>query len=128
MTKKIDKYKVLVIDDDEFLARIYILTLKKAGFVIELVNDGASGLKEAKKSQPDAIILDILMPGMDGFQVLRELKNASETKHIPVMMLTTLSQEEDKNTGLKGGADAYLTKSTSLPDDVVRKLKDLLKK
>lgn len=120
------KGKILVIDDDRFLAQIYILTLKKAGFEVILMDDGAAGLDAAGKEKPDAIILDILMPGMDGFQVLRELKKNDKTKDIPVIMLTSLSQKEDEEMGMRGGAEAFLTKSTTLPNDVVRQLKKLL--
>ncbi len=124
--KKESKAKILVIDDDEFLAGIYIMTLEKAGFEIVLEKDGPSGLRAARKQKPDAVILDILMPGMDGFQVLRELKDDKITKNIPVMMLTTLSQREDQEMGLAEGAAVYLTKTTSLPDEVVAELNNLL--
>jgi DNA-binding response OmpR family regulator len=117
--------KILVIDDDDFLAGIYILTLKKVGYEVILEDNGTSGIKIAKKIKPDAIILDVLMPGLDGFQTLRELKTNKETQNIPVIMLTTLSQDEDRNSGLEGGAVAYLTKSTTLPDDVVHELKKI---
>jgi len=120
------KIKVLVIDDDRFLAQIYILTLKKVGYEVLLMENGTDGLEAAKKEKPDAIILDILMPGIDGFQVLRELKKSEKTKDIPVIMLTSLSQKEDEEMGMRGGAQAFLTKSTTLPDDVVKQLKKLL--
>jgi DNA-binding response OmpR family regulator len=116
------KGKILVIDDDRFLAQIYILTLKKVGYDVDLMENGPDGIAAAKKGKPDAIILDILMPGMDGFQVLRELKKGKNTKNIPVIMLTSLSQAEDEEMGLRGGAIAYLTKSTTLPDDVVKEI------
>ncbi len=119
------KGKILVIDDDRFLAQIYILTLKKVGYEVILMENGTLGIEAAKKEKPDAIILDILMPGMDGFQVLRELKKSDKTKDIPVIMLTSLSQKEDEEMGMRGGAVAYLTKSTTLPDDVVKQLKKL---
>jgi len=118
--------KILVIDDDRFLAQIYILTLKKVGYEVLLMENGIDGLEAAKKEKPDAIILDILMPGIDGFQVLRELKKNDKTKDIPVIMLTSLSQKEDEEMGMRGGAQAFLTKSTTLPDDVVKQLKKLL--
>lgn len=118
--------KILVIDDDRFLAQIYILTLKKVGYEVLLMENGIDGLEAAKKEKPDAIILDILMPGIDGFQVLRELKKSEKTKDIPVIMLTSLSQKEDEEMGMRGGAQAFLTKSTTLPDDVVKQLKKLL--
>lgn len=116
------KTKILVIDDDRFLAQIYILTLKKVGYEVLLRENGQDGIEAAKKEKPNAIILDILMPGIDGFQVLRELKKSEKTKHIPVIMLTSLSQKEDEEMGMRGGAEAYLTKSTTLPDDVVKQL------
>jgi len=122
------KLKILVVDDDEFMAGIYILTLEKAGFEVVLKSDGVSGLKAAKKLKPDAIILDILMPGLDGYQVLKELKDSRVTRNIPVMMLTTLSQPEDRQMGIEGGADVFLTKTTTLPDDVLSKLNEIIKK
>ncbi|MEA3248804.1 MAG: response regulator [Patescibacteria group bacterium] len=124
--KAAKKTKILVIDDDRFLAQIYILTLKKVGYEVLLMENGTDGIEAAKKEKPNAIILDILMPGIDGFQVLRELKKSEKTKSIPVIMLTSLSQKEDEEMGMRGGAEAYLTKSTTLPDDVVKQLTKLL--
>lgn len=119
------KLNVLVVDDDEFLAGIYILTLQKAGHDIILVQKGTDGIKAAETRSPDVIVLDVLMPGMDGFQVLRTLKENKSTRDIPVIMLTTLSAPEDIEYGKSLGAVAYLTKTTTLPEDLAQKLDEI---
>lgn len=121
------KIKVLVVEDDSFLAGIYTTKLGLEGFEVFSAGDGEAGLKMAKKEIPDIILLDILMPKMDGFEVLDELKKDPTTQKLPVIILTNLGQKEDVERGLKGGAADYLIKAHFVPADTVAKIRKVLK-
>lgn len=102
--------KVLIAEDDIFLNKVYKVKLRSRNFETINVYRGDLVMKEAMASKPDLILLDIIMPGQDGFSVLRDLKNNSETKNIPVIVLSNLSEESDKNTLMALGAKKFLTK------------------
>ncbi len=122
------KIKVLVVEDDSFLAGIYTTKLGLEGFEVLSAGDGEAGLRIAKKDLPDIMLLDILMPKMDGFEVLDALKKDPATSHIPVIILTNLGQKEDVERGLKGGAVDYLIKAHFVPADTVAKIRKVLAK
>ncbi len=118
--------RVLIVEDDAFLAGIYTTKFSLEGFEVLSAGDGVAGLKVARTSLPDIILLDVLMPKMDGFEVLDELKKDPKTKHIPVVILTNLGQKEDVQRGLKGGAVDYLIKAHFVPSDTVAKVRKIL--
>jgi DNA-binding response OmpR family regulator len=97
-------------------------------FSVITAEDGEKGLKSAQKENPDIILLDLLLPKMNGFEVLEELKKAEATKNIPVIFLTNLSQRDDVERGLKLGAVDYLIKAHFMPSEVVEKIKKALGK
>ena len=101
--------------------------LRRHNFNVELSPDGLQGLAAAKSLLPDLIVLDLMMPGMDGVNVFRELQRKSETRKIPVIMLTARGQTEDRIAGLELGAADYMTKPFS-PKEVVLRVKNLLKR
>lgn len=117
---------MLLIEDDRFLAHIYGAKLESHGFEVFVSHDGEKGLKEARREKPSVIILDILLPKMDGFTVLHELKKDKQTAHIPVILLTNLGQKHDVERGLALGASEYFIKAHTTPDDVVKKIKEIL--
>lgn len=122
--KKAPAQEVLIIDDDQFMAGLFVYHLKKAGLKVILAPDGRIGLKIARDEKPDAILLDVIMPEMNGFEVLHKLKHDEETKDIPVIMLTSLHQKEDVERSISEGAAGYLTKTSTVPEqtaDAVRK-------
>ncbi len=121
------KVKVLIVDDDAFLSGIYATKLELEGFAVLTARDGDEGLKLALKEVPDLILLDVLMPKMDGFEVLKRLKAEAATKPIPVIMLTNLGQKEDIEKGLEEGAIDYLIKAHFVPAEAVAKIKKVLK-
>ena len=121
------KKRVLIIEDDEFLAGIYTTKLDLEGFDVFHAADGEAGIKLAKKAKPDLILLDILMPKMDGFEVLKALKKDPATKDTPTVMLTNLGQKEDVDKGLELGAVDYLLKAHFVPSETVSKIKKILK-
>jgi|SRR3989344_2438720 len=117
---------ILLIEDDEFLAELYATKLTIEGYKVYLANDGQKGLKMAKEKLPALVLLDILLPKMDGFEVLTALKGDIKTKKIPVILLTNLSQRSDVQRGLDLGADDYLIKAHFMPSEVVAKIKRLI--
>ncbi len=116
--------KILVIDDEPQMRALLQKVLVKNDFEVAFVEDGASGLREAKLFHPDLIILDIIMPGMDGFEVARKLQNDPSCAHIPIMVLTALATSYGRETALEAGADDFVTKPFSL-EDIVAKAKAL---
>lgn len=123
-----NKIKILLIEDEEMLANMYEVKFKNEGFELFKALDGAQGLEMAKNTQPDFILLDIIMPKVDGFSVLKSLKEDESTKNIPVMMLTNLGQDEDIERGKQMGAVGYLVKANITPAEVVESVKVELQK
>lgn len=121
------KPKILIIEDDPFLAGMYVTKFGMEGFSVDLANDGRQGLKKAKDWHPDLILLDILLPIMDGFQVLQSLKRDEDTQEIQVVLLTNLGQKDDVERGLSLGAADYLIKAHFMPGEVIEKVRRLLK-
>lgn len=120
------KAKVLIVDDDAFLSGIYATKLELEGFEVASARDGEEGLKMAAKDKPDLILLDVLMPKLDGFEVLKRLKADEAVKDIPVIMLTNLGQKEDIEKGMQDGAVDYLIKAHFVPAEAVEKIKKVL--
>jgi DNA-binding response OmpR family regulator len=102
--------RVLVVDDDQSLAKILLRRLEAEGYEVENVSDGFSALEKVRRERPQLIILDILLPEVDGYKVCRILKLDATSKDIPVIILTVRTQEEDRKKGLEMGADAYMGK------------------
>ena len=118
---------VLLVEDDNFLANIYKTKFEMEGFKVSVASDGEEGLEAVKKKKPDIILLDILLPKMDGFIVLEHLKKDDEVKDIPVILLTNLGQKDDVEKGLEMGAVDYLIKAHFKPSETVDKVKKVLK-
>lgn len=118
---------ILLVEDDEFLAELYATKLTLEGFLVHVAADGRKGLKLAHEQRPDLVLLDIILPKLDGFEVLRELKANPQTKAIPVILLTNLSQRGEVQKGLNLGAVDYLIKAHFMPSEVVAKIKAVLK-
>lgn len=123
-----EHHQLLLVEDDTFLAGMYVTKLTMDGFKTELATDGKTGLEKAKKGKPDLILLDVLLPKMNGFDVLKELKADATTKSIPVILLTNLGQKADVVKGLDLGAVDYLIKAHFMPSEVVAKIKEILKR
>jgi DNA-binding response OmpR family regulator len=122
-----EKAHILLIEDDTFLASIYQKKFEMEGFKMTIAEQGEKGLGEAKKKKPDLILLDILLPKMDGFTVLEKLKVDAGTKTIPVILLTNLGQKDDVEKGLQAGATDYLIKAHFKPSEIVERVRQVLK-
>lgn len=121
------KVHVLLVEDDSFLANIYKTKFEMEGYRVSVSSDGEAGLSDAKKKKPDIILLDILLPKMDGFIVLEKLKADAATKKIPVILLTNLGQKDDVEKGLELGAADYLIKAHFKPSETVEKVRNAMK-
>ena len=121
------KEKVLIVEDEKDIVRMLEYNLKKEGYRVISVRDGEDALDSAHKEHPDLVILDLMLPGMDGLEVCKELKKEIKTAPIPVIMLTAKSQESDKVLGLELGADDYITKPFS-PRELIARIKAVLRR
>lgn len=119
---------ILLIEDDAFLANIYKTKFDMEGFKVSVSEDGESGVEDAKRKHPDLILLDVLLPKLDGFTVLKKLKADTALKDIPVILLTNLGQKDDVDKGLELGAEDYLIKAHFKPSETVEKVKSVLEK
>ena len=118
-----EKIKILLVEDDPFLLSMYSTKFELENLEVVSAENGELGLKMAKQENPNIILLDIMLPKMDGFEVLEKLKNDNETKDIPVILLTNLNQKNDVERGMSLGADDYLIKAHFMPSEVVEKIK-----
>jgi len=122
------KIKILLVEDDPFLLSMYATKFETENFEVIAAEDGDKGLKLAAQELPNIILLDILLPKKDGFEVLKGLKGNKITHNIPVILLTNLSQKNEIEQGLSMGAEDYLIKAHFMPAEVVEKIKKVLGK
>lgn len=118
--------KILIIEDDKFLRQLATKKIAKQDFDIVGAVDGETGLEKAEKEKPDLILLDLILPGMGGFEVLSELKDDPELSTIPVVILSNLGQKNEIEKGLQMGAEDYLVKAHFTLDEVVEKIEEVI--
>jgi DNA-binding response OmpR family regulator len=119
--------KILIVDDEADLVETVRFPLEMEGFNVLVSYNGEDALNQARKEKPDLIILDLMLPKLDGYKVCRLLKFDEKYKHIPILMLTAKTQEKDKILGMETGADEYITKPFEM-DDLMEKVKAYLNK
>ncbi len=119
--------KVLVVEDEVDIADLIRFNLERAGYEVFKAHDGIAGTEIAIRERPDLIVLDLMLPGRDGYSVFREVRRDARTSHVPVIMLTARAQTEDRIQGLEAGADDYLTKPFS-PKELVLRVNAILKR
>ena len=121
------KEKILIVEDEKDIVKMLEYNLKKEAFRTACAYDGEEGLEKAHSEHPDLIILDLMLPGMDGLDVCKSLKSEHKTSGIPIIMLTAKAQEADKVVGLELGADDYVTKPFS-PRELLARVKAVLRR
>jgi len=126
MSQSKAKLRVLLIEDDPFLLSMYTTKFETEEFGVYTAEDGEQGLEMAAQHKPDIILLDILMPNMNGFDVLERLKADKATSNIPVILLTNLNQKDEIEKGLRLGADDYLIKAHFMPTEVIEKIRKII--
>lgn len=114
--------KILIVEDDKFLATAYKLKFEKTNFEVMVAYDGEQALELATSFSPQIILLDLIIPKLDGFGVLEKLQSDSKTKKIPVIITSNLGQSEDMKKGLALGAKDYFIKSNTSLEDIVKKV------
>ncbi len=121
------KEKILIVEDEKDIIKMLRYNLEKEGFKVIDARDGEDAMDSAVRQQPNLILLDLMLPGMDGLEVCKALKKESKTNPIPIIMLTAKSQESDKVVGLELGADDYITKPFS-PRELIARIKAVLRR
>jgi DNA-binding response OmpR family regulator len=121
------KTKVLIIEDDSYISDMYKIKFESENFETVVANNGIEGIKFLEKDVPDIILLDVVMPKVDGFSVLKKIKKNPKLDKIPVVLLTNLSQKENVERGFELGASSYIIKAHFTPSEVVEKIKEVLK-
>jgi len=120
--------KVLIVEDEPALRDIYATKLESEGFNVVQAGDGAQGLNTAIQELPDIILLDVIMPVKDGFEMLEDVKLNPKTKDIPVIVLSNLGQSYEIKRGMDLGAEDFLTKANLVPAKIVEKVREVLEK
>ncbi len=118
--------KVLIVEDDPLMSRMYQKIFTFEGYEVELASDGEEGLDKVRSTKPTIILLDVMMPKMNGMQVLEKLKLDPELKAIPVIMLTNLAGQQDAENAIAKGAVKYIIKSEHEPKEVANMVKEIL--
>lgn len=118
--------KILFIEDDEGFFNLFSAALSMKGYQIVHVADGAEAVEKVKGEKPDLVLLDIILPGMSGLDILKELKETDETKTIKIVMLTNFGTDENVNRAMELGADDYLMKYNVVPSELPNKIAALL--
>jgi len=120
------KVKILLIEDDMALSKMYQQKFETDGYTIATANDGWDGLKKTVSEKPDLVLLDILLPGLDGIAIFKKMRAQNETSNTPVILLTNVGEEDAIYECFKLGAVDYLIKSEHTPSEVVKKVEDFL--
>ena len=118
---------ILVVEDDKFLRELIVQKLIKEGYEVVEATDGEQGIKKIKEEKPDLVLLDLILPGIDGFEVLSKMKEDPGISSTPVIVLSNLGQKEDVERGLSLGAADYLIKAHFTPGEIIEKIKKNLK-
>jgi len=122
------KVKILLVDDDKVFSEMYKLRLEASGYEVILVEDGEKALVSAMDVKPNLVLLDVMMPKINGLDTLDILKSTPETKEVPVIILTALLKDVNEVRGMMSGAAGYLVKSEVTPSQVVEKIEEVLGK
>jgi len=123
-----EKIKVLLVEDDPMIIDMYKMRLEEEGYDVLLTDKGSEAIELAEKEKPSIILLDIILPEIDGFSILQTLKSKIKTKNLPVLLLTNLGQETDQEKGTQMGAAGYFIKSQHTPSDVIVAVKKIVYK
>ena len=118
---------ILVIEDDKFLRELIVQKLIREGYETSEAVDGEEGMKKIKEEKPDLILLDLILPGIDGFEVLTRMRQEDDLSSISVIILSNLGQKEDVERGMKLGAVDYLIKAHFTPGEIIEKIKKAFK-
>lgn len=117
---------ILLVEDDPFLIDIYSTKMKEAGFVVEVAQDGEEAFRKIKELTPDLVLLDIVLPTVNGWEILRNVKKDDSLKDLKIIILSNLGEKDEVEKGMKAGATRYLVKAHYTPSEVVKEIKKIL--
>ena len=118
--------KILLVEDDQFLIDIYTTKLKEAGYAVSVAEDGDTALRKIKDEIPDLMLLDIVLPNFNGWEILRKVHSDEKTKNIKVVILSNLGEKDEVEKGIKMGAAKYLVKAHYTPSEVIEEIKKII--
>ena len=118
--------KILVVEDDRFLRELITQKLVREGYEISEAADGEEGVKKAEEIKPDVILMDLILPGIDGFEAISKIKEKPELENVPIIILSNLGQRDDVERGLKLGAVDFLIKAHFTPGEIIEKIEKVL--
>lgn len=119
--------KILIVEDDKFLRELIFEKLNTEGYEVSKAADGEEGVKKIEEEKPDLVLLDLILPGMDGFEVLSKVREKKELSQIPIIILSNLGQKEDIERGLTLGATDFMVKAHFTPNEIIEKIKSYIK-
>lgn len=119
--------KILIVEDDKFLRELIFEKLSGEGYEVSKAADGEEGVKKINEESPDLVLLDLILPGMDGFEVLSKVRGKKEIAQMPIIILSNLGQKEDIERGLTLGATDFMVKAHFTPNEIVDKVKSYIK-
>jgi len=119
--------RILLVEDDPFLIDIYTTKLKEVGFKIDVAEDGKKAFRLLTQKTPDLLVLDIVLPHIDGWEILRKIREKKQFRDLPVIILSNLGQRQEVKKGLELGATKYLIKAHYTPSEIVEQIKEILK-
>lgn len=117
---------ILLVEDDSFLIEVYSTKLKEVGYLVQIAQDGEEALRKIRETDFDLILLDIVLPTINGWEILRDIKRDPRLKELRVVVLSNLGEKEEIEKGLKAGAERYLVKAHYTPTEVVKEIKEIL--
>ena len=118
--------KVLLVEDDSFLSNIYFIKLKEAGIVVDTAFSGEEAIIKIREQKPDLVLLDIILPGITGWEVLEKIRQDDDLRDIKVIVLSNIDEEKETNKGSKLGVAKHLVKAHHTPSEIVKEVRDLL--
>ncbi len=118
--------KILVVEDDRFLRELITQKLAREGYDVSEAVDGEDGVKKAEEEKPDAILMDLILPGIDGFEAITKIKEKPDFENTPIIILSNLGQRDDVERGLKLGAVDFLIKAHFTPGEIIEKIEKVL--
>jgi len=121
-----EKNKILIVEDDKFLRELMVKKLVTEGYGVEEAAEGEEALKKVTGTKPHLILLDLILPGMDGFEILKRIKALPDSANIPVIILSNLGQKEEIEKGFSLGAEDYLIKAHFTPGEIIDKIRKVL--
>ncbi|HNP74791.1 MAG TPA: response regulator [bacterium] len=118
--------KILLVEDDPMIVEMYKMRFEEEGFEVLVTDRGSEALEIASQQRPVAVLLDVILPEIDGFSILQNLKSSPDTRDIPVMLLTNLGQESDQEKGRQLGVADYFIKSQHTPADIIQRVNSII--